>query len=452
MGVPLAALAVQPPPSPLEQASKLVGLQSGLQEQQLRAQQLKQAQYQFGATQAMNEAYKGAVTVDENGQPKFDTDALTKSLAANGYGSQVPEVLKHITDFQQSQANLKKTMQETAESQQKMQVQQTDMMGSVGAAIKAANYDPGLADTFLQHFEINNPQSKAQVDQMRQQMQQNPGMVRQIADNLIAASPKQQELETARQTAQARQTAAQTGLAHLQAELPGGPLNRVAQETAIATNPQIQQGKINVAAAEGQARANVEAQMARGSSAALANVPPHLIAPASAAATKAGEDYAQAQSVTQRLNAMMAAAKSGNVVSYQLLPQEGALQLTTSQGVHRINMAEIQNYGGGSLWQRMEGHIGKQLTGKSIPESVLNDMADMQKIQAEGAEAKYNNSLKTINQTYGSNFQPVQMELMKTAPEAQPAKANLQIGQTVSIKGKPMKITKVYPNGTFDAQ
>jgi hypothetical protein len=75
---------------------------------------------------------------------------------------------------------------------------------------------------------------------------------------------------------------------------------------------------------------------------------------------------------------MMDAARSGNVVSYQLIPQEGALQITTSQGVHRINMAEIQNYGGGSIFQRMEGNFGKQLTGASIPSSVLSDMEAMQ--------------------------------------------------------------------------
>ena len=423
MGYPLAALGIQQPPSPLDQAAKVLQLRNlgnAGQTQQLQQQGMQQEnqqrEYQLGATKAMNEAYKGAVTVDSNGQPKFDTEALTKSLSTAGYGSEVPTILKHVTDFQKSQADLQKTNTDIADTKQKMQVQQTDMLGSVGAAIKAANYDPGLADTFLQHFELNNPQSKQEVDQVRQQIQQNPGMVKQAADNWIAASPKQQELETARQTSQAHVLASQTGLAHLQAELPGGPLNRVQQDIAVATNPAIQQGKVNVAAAEGQARANVEAQMARGSNAALAQVPPHLIGPASAAATKAGEDYAQAQSVTQRLNAMMDAAKKGNVVSYQLLPQEGALQLVTSQGVHRINMAEIQNYGGGSLWQRMEGHIGKQLTGKSIPESVLNDMADMQKIQAEGAETKYGNTLKTINQTYGSEFKPVTMDPIKAQP------------------------------------
>lgn len=207
------------------------------------------------------------------------------------------------------------------------------------------------------------------------------------------------------------QTIRQTQRSQLTAQNPEIFKNQLdlAREISFATNPLVEQGKIDVATAEGRARANVEANAARGSNAALANVPANLIAPATAAATKAGEDFAQSKSVSDRLAAMMQAAKNGNVVSYQLIPQEGALQVTTSQGVHRINMAEIQNYGGGSLFQRMEGHFGKALTGQSIPASVLGDMSEMQNILAQGARAKYENSLKTINRNYGSNFQPVEM-------------------------------------------
>lgn len=193
---------------------------------------------------------------------------------------------------------------------------------------------------------------------------------------------------------------------------------QVQKDIAVATNPQIQKGKEDVAAAEGQARANVEAAMARGSNAALANVPPHLVTPASEAANKAGSEYAQSLSVTDRLKAMMDDARKGNVVAYQLIPQEGALQITTSQGVKRINMAEIQNYGGGSLWQRMQGHLGKALTGKSIPDSVLDDMSEMQDLMAKGNRAKYENTLDTINQTFGAKFKPVEMK--DIAPEQSP--------------------------------
>jgi hypothetical protein len=188
----------------------------------------------------------------------------------------------------------------------------------------------------------------------------------------------------------------------------------VEKDVQVATNPAVRNAKIDDAVRE-------QRQLTTGP--ATSNVPPHLAASATSDAAKADTDYAQSLSVNQRLAAMMDAAKKGNVVSYQLLPEEGALQVTTSQGVHRINMAEIQNYGGGSLWQEMQGHIGKALTGKSIPESVLNDMAEMQKIQAEGAQAKYQNTLQGINRRYGSSFEPVDMATGATSKQAsQPGK------------------------------
>lgn len=188
-----------------------------------------------------------------------------------------------------------------------------------------------------------------------------------------------------------------------------------ARKNALQTIKQGQQGKEAVARAEGAARAQIETNMLRGSNPEVANVAPRQVASATSDAQKADADYAQAQSVSQRLAAIMDAAKRGNVVSYQLLPEEGALQVTTSQGVHRINMAEIQNYGGGSLWQKLEGHIGGALTGKSIPPSVLTDMAEMQQIQEKGARSKYENVLKGLNQRYGSNFQPVTMNYTENA-------------------------------------
>lgn len=217
---------------------------------------------------------------------------------------------------------------------------------------------------------------------------------------------------------------------------PGGGLSpdtqqQVQKDVAVATNPQIQHGKEAVAAAEGTARANIEAAVARGGQAALAKVPVHLVAPATEAAIKAGSEYAQSKSVSDRLTAMMDAAKGGNVVSYQLIPEEGALQITTSQGVHRINMAEIQNYGGGSLWQRMEGHLGKALTGQSIPDSVLKDMTEMQKIQASGSRTKYENTLKTINQATGAEFKPVEMDTM--TPTSSAPKTPAPTGKSVSL-------------------
>src|SRR5262249_25360247 len=122
--------------------------------------------------------------------------------------------------------------------------------------------------------------------------------------------------------------------------------------------------------------------------------------------------------------------RSGNVLAYQIIPEEGTLQITTSQGVHRINMAEIQNYaGGGSAWQRLLGHAGKQLTGQSIPSDGLNDMATIQQLYARGALSKYQNRLNALNKNYGSAFQPVQMGAASASPTYSRPSANVVVEQ-----------------------
>jgi hypothetical protein len=190
----------------------------------------------------------------------------------------------------------------------------------------------------------------------------------------------------------------------------------LSRQISLATNPQVQQAKIAVANAEGAARASRDASIARGSNAALTNVPPHLVQAVSAEAQKAADDYAQSRMVSDNIAAVMDAARQGNVQAYQILPEEGALQISTTQGVHRINLAEIQNYaGGGSLWQQLLGHAGKKLTGQSIPPDVLNDMGQIQQVYANGALSKYQNRLRALNQNYGSQFQPVTMG--GTAPQ-----------------------------------
>ena len=83
MGIPLPALSIRPPAAPedpLSQFGRVVALRNMLQtaplqqqalaqEAQLRGVQLQQAQYQLGATQAMNRAWASAVKPDENGIP-----------------------------------------------------------------------------------------------------------------------------------------------------------------------------------------------------------------------------------------------------------------------------------------------------------------------------------------------------------------------------------------------
>jgi hypothetical protein len=428
MPIQLPALGIQAPQQPdvLGQVAKMRQIQGMGQEQQFRAQQIEMQAQKLKDTKIVTALYA------QNGG---DLDKTVSDAAKAGV---TPETLQGL---QQHAITMKNQALQVFKNQGEIALQQADLMAGAHKSVDdaPAKYKPAVWQQQLMGL------SKAGVD-VSQLPVQYPGDEQFKMIGLgIQGYTKQLDIaakqsEAAKNTAQAAQANAEAGLKNQETEFykgngmgaPGVPpevaqmsdaLKRgviknpsewpayKAKQDAIATAPQ----KIAVARAEGEARASIEAQVARGSNAALATVPPHLVAPASAQAAKVGEDYAQAQSVTQRLNAMMDAARKGNVVAYQVMPEEGTLQITTSQGVHRINQAEIQQYaGGGSLWQRLMGHVGKTLSGKSIPDSVLDDMADIQKIQSEGSQLKYNNALKTINQTYGAKFEPVQMDDMKS--------------------------------------
>jgi hypothetical protein len=83
--------------------------------------------------------------------------------------------------------------------------------------------------------------------------------------------------------------------------------------------------------------------------------------------------------------------------------------------------------------------LGKAYNGKSIPDSVLSDMSQIQDIMSRGAQVKYQNSLNTVNQTYGAKFAPVQMQDMAPPKGAAgsasaPVKITLPSGKQITIE------------------
>ena len=200
------------------------------------------------------------------------------------------------------------------------------------------------------------------------------------------------------------------------------------RQIAFATNPDVQKGKIDVARAEGAARADVENAQSRGSNAALAHVAPHLVVPAAAAAEKAGSEYADAVAAARDMGTFVDLAKAGNKIAYSYSPTEGVLTLNTGRGVKRVNMSEIESYGGaGSAFDRVEAFLGKQASGASIPDDVLNDMATLHQSIVDNAKQTYASKLKVVNQNYGSSFSPVDIDLpgnvSKTPPRGATGKA-----------------------------
>ena len=439
-------------PQPLEQYGKMLQLRalSGQinQQQQMQPLQLEQQkqatqaatlenqqrQQEIDSQKAMIKAWsdpdflKGFTGTDaaQSSGVGFDPNALTTSLISKGVlPKDAMSMTSSFVDRSAKIATIYKDQSQAGEANAALRDKgMTILANKIGGVLDLPAAKAGDALASLKQDLVKNPQAYAGVPKddlahvFSADLEHLPAMA-----TLIGLDQKLADFHKSK----AEATTAEQKVIPSNGGLSPDTQQQVAKDVAVATNPKVQAGKAQVAAAEGVARANVEHQIAVGGQAALANVPTHLVGPATEGAIKAGTDYAQAKSVSDRLSAMMDAAKNGNVVSYQLIPEEGALQVTTSQGVHRINMAEIQNYGGGSLWQRMEGHIGKTLTGESIPDSVLKDMTEMQKIQSEGARSKYENTLKTINGATGAQFKPVEMDTMKMPAEQKTATPQLQV-------------------------
>lgn len=195
------------------------------------------------------------------------------------------------------------------------------------------------------------------------------------------------------------------------------------QDIEKETNPAVIQ-------AHAQAAVQVQQALQKLNPAAVATVPQHLVAPATAAYQKTGEEYATAVQSAQNLTDFINEAKSGNKSAVKIVPLQGALEITTAQGVHRINRTEVDQYGGaGDAYDKLAGKVGGVLTGKSIDDSVLNDMAAMQQKIAQNAAQLHANKVQTINQTYGSKFQPMQFQ------QTQPAASGVPAGATHTAKG-----------------
>lgn len=105
---------------------------------------------------------------------------------------------------------------------------------------------------------------------------------------------------------------------------------------------------------------------------------------------KAEGAYRTAQQGANTMRDMVASASAGNKMSAQVLPLEGALAITTAQGVHRINRTEVDQYAGaGNLYDKIAGEAGKLTAGQPIPKNILSDIEKLTNIQEKGAYQTY---------------------------------------------------------------
>lgn len=150
-----------------------------------------------------------------------------------------------------------------------------------------------------------------------------------------------------------------------------------------------------------------EATYGSGSNPALQGVEPKMRSAAASQAQKAGTEYNQAQTAADEMKSIIDLARGGNKVAYAYAPTTGVLTINSANGVKRVNMAEIHSYAGaGSALDKVEGWLGKQISGESIPKDILDNMEQLHGQLSQNSYKTYQDKLQTTNNVYRSNFTP----------------------------------------------
>jgi hypothetical protein len=407
---PQAALDIKPveTANPLDQFARVTQIRSMLQNQQLQAQQVQMGQRQVDDDEKMRSAWQSS-----GGDP----DQYIKNLSKQGVGA------KNVIAQSQALLAMKKSQADLDDVTLKNNAARNDQYrGKILSIVNGPQANK--QDAWDQEITAEEQAGKIQPGTFSHQY---PGddVATSLANHLALGSTLAKEA-IENKAAEAKQQAADTGTQRFQAELPKIQADTTVaqQQAALSPGQRALQSNLPYQAAGGNPQAtralqletNQKAQQAAAAAkaqmgntpAAVATVPPHLVGKALDDYNKVGQEYAAASQTAQNMNDFLSMAKAGNKVAVKVLPLEGALEITTAQGVHRINKTEVDQYGGGgSLYDRIAGKVGDVLTGKNIPDSVLSDMASLQQKISANATNLYGNKLKVINQAYGAKFQPI---------------------------------------------
>lgn len=424
---PYPALDILPPQGPLDIALKAGNVRAQAQEAQMRTIALVEAARQARDKEIYRQAYI---------QSPHDADAAADLGLENGGSVEGAQDLrtKHLEMLTKAASLSKTTLENNLAQNNVLQGVLDSVRNEPDAskrplalaaqipALKAQGIDPQHIALILSQPLDDESLKNHEALLVGDAAYQKQALEKKNADSaaMTAAARK-----TEAATNQSKFVQSDEALSALVAQGPSTPGYVNAKLTLDFRNAQKAQTAGQVAGTEAKAKLPYEVEARRQAAAAaveaqsklyagnsaLAKVPPHLVAPATADATKVAQEFADATSAADDMKTFVDLARGGNKVAYAYSPTEGVLTLNTARGVKRVNMAEIQSYGGaGSAFDRVSAFLGKQATGASIPDNVLKDMEALHGAIADNAQTKYANKLKGINQNYGSNFQPVQMD------------------------------------------
>jgi hypothetical protein len=422
--ISLPALDVKPPqPSnPLEDFQRILAIRDlqnkqalapgQLQEQQNVLQQQK-LELQDDATwrssfQKLGDPNSGVTDLDGVMKDALKSGVGAKSYTAmaqqlttlkEGYAKLGKETLENLNTLNDQVGNLYQGVLDQPSGPKRVQAQQEAVQKATDIVNNATWMDPTTKQHMLSQIAQVPTDAPLDDDHLKQQI----GLI--VMHSELAANAE--KLSTAaKNAAETPGLQAKSLQEEQQANL--GPTGRAMAGNlpyqAAAGGPQsTAAGALNLETQQKVAAARAGMQ---GAPPAVAGVAPHLAPTVIGLKQKADEKYLAAKQTSDNIAAMVQAAQGGNKVAFSVMPLEGTLQITTSQGVHRINRTEVEAYGGGSLLDNIMAKLGKLTSGESIPPNILADMSKLQDIMKKGSQSLYSGEVNSINSNYGSKFTP----------------------------------------------
>jgi hypothetical protein len=466
-------------PDPYAAFAKIQALKNGIVQQQAAQQklqsgalQLQQEQQAQQDQQALDAAYRGAITTDPNGNISYDRAKVLSSVP----GHLAPGIQKTLNEMDQAKATLDET-------QAKAKTDQANLVGSLLVPIMDANYDPDVFKTVVTHAAGTGALDPHQAAAFLQQLGPNPtpDAVKTAITPFLAA-PAVQDLLTKRATAKAAQerATAATTTANLATEKERlARIDKAKQELGAATDQaSLDQGLKNVIAAggkpaevagiprmyspaamdaynsglqtsreraelagqaagraqtaahdkvmerQGAARLRLEQQrlnLLKQSEGAFAGMLPQDRARAETAYSKDSKDYTDAVSAARGLQDLIGQAQAGNTAAPALIP------IAELRGyVNRVNQAELKGVSSqaGNAFDRVQGWLNSATEGQPIPPAVLKDMVAVSQANEQSAHRKYLGRLAVNKATFGASPPPIDVEAIYgggAAPAAPPA-------------------------------
>lgn len=415
------ALSIQPPENPINNVAKLVALKTALANQQYQQQvQPLELQAQQVALQEHQQALKdqqAGIQAYQQWDGKDYNDLA--DLAGKAGGS-----LNFVTGIRQKGIELRKNLSDALKNEGEAgRAKVQTMMDNNTIAAGKLSAISGLPDEQLSQGLLNTAQEGVQAGWIDpQHLQEAQKLAQQPPDQIRQQLPlvvKSYQTLAQQQDQALKDYQTQTEAAELPGKKAQAAQQVAVQQEQAASGLTPSQFAVKqaskMASAEAYGRLGAEKQLEQFKidqqrklyPDALQTVAPNLVAPAAAQYEKATTEFAGANAAAQEMKDIIDLARGGNKIAYAYSPTTGVLTINSANGVKRVNMAEIQSYSGaGSLVDRIQGWLGKQVNGQSLPKDILDDMDALHSRLTDTANTKYNSEVQGTNAAYGSQFKP----------------------------------------------